>query len=40
MRSRKDVKAVVSTPVPRVSQKEYVDNFDAIVRLRKIMARR
>jgi lysophospholipase L1-like esterase len=36
LRSRNDAsKAVVRTPVPRVSQKEYVDNFDAIVRLAK-----
>ena len=35
MRSRKDVKPVVRTPVPRVSQKEYVDNFNAIVRVAK-----
>ena len=34
-RSRKDVKPVVRTPVPRVSQKDYVDNFNAIVRLAK-----
>ena len=35
MRSRKEVKPVVRTPVPRVSQKEYVDNFNAIVRVAK-----
>lgn len=36
LRSRNDVsKAVVRTPVPRVSQQEYVDNFNAIVRLAK-----
>jgi lysophospholipase L1-like esterase len=35
MRSRKDVKPVVRTPVPRVSQKDYVDNFNAIVRVAK-----
>lgn len=34
-RSRKEVKPVVHTPVPRVSQKDYVDNFNAIVRLAK-----
>jgi lysophospholipase L1-like esterase len=34
-RSRKEVKPVVRTPVPRVSQKDYVDNFNAIVRLAK-----
>ena len=34
-RSRKDSKPVVRTPVPRVSQKEYVDNFNAIVRVAK-----
>lgn len=35
LRSRNDVKPVVRTPVPRVSQQEYVDNFKAIVRLAK-----
>jgi lysophospholipase L1-like esterase len=35
MRSRKEVKPVVRTPVPRVSQKDYVDNFNAIVRVAK-----
>jgi len=35
MRSRKEVKPVVRTPVPRVSQKEYVDNFNAIVQVAK-----
>ncbi len=35
-RSRKEVKAVAPrTPEPRVSQKEYVENFNAIVRLAK-----
>ena len=34
-RSRKEVKPVVHTPVPRVSQQDYVDNFNAIVRLAK-----
>lgn len=34
-RSRKTVKPVVHTPVPRVSQQDYVDNFNAIVRLAK-----
>jgi len=34
-RSRKDAKPVVHTPLPRVSQKDYVDNFNAIVRLAK-----
>jgi lysophospholipase L1-like esterase len=35
LRSRNEVKAVVRVPVPRVSQKEYVENFNAIVRLAK-----
>ena len=35
LRSRNEVRAVVRTPVPRVSQKEYVDNFNAIVRVAK-----
>jgi lysophospholipase L1-like esterase len=35
LRSRNNVKPVPRTPVPRVSQKEYVDNFNAIVRLAK-----
>lgn len=36
LRSRNDAsKAVVRTPVPRVSRQEYVDNFDAIVRVAK-----
>src|SRR6185312_9432 len=32
LRSRKNVQPVAHTPVPRVSQQEYVDNFNAIVR--------
>lgn len=35
MRSRKTANPVVRTPAPRVSQKEYVDNFNAIVRVAK-----
>ncbi len=35
LRSRNDVQPVVRTPVPRVSQQEYIDNFNAIVRLAK-----
>jgi lysophospholipase L1-like esterase len=35
LRSRNTAKPVVHTPVPRVSQQEYVDNFNAIVRLAK-----
>jgi lysophospholipase L1-like esterase len=35
LRSRNQVKPVARTPVPRVSQQEYVDNFNAIVRLAK-----
>jgi len=35
LRSRNTAKLVVHTPVPRVSQQEYVDNFNAIVRLAK-----
>jgi lysophospholipase L1-like esterase len=35
MRSRKAATPVVHTPAPRVSQKEYVDNFNAIVRVAK-----
>lgn len=35
LRSRKEAKPVVHTPVPRVSQQEYIDNFNAIVRLAK-----
>ena len=35
LRSRNDVKPVVRTPVPRVSQQEYVENFKAIVQLAK-----
>ena len=35
LRSRNNVKPVVRVPVPRVSQKEYIDNFNAIVRLAK-----
>jgi len=35
MRSRKATTPVVHTPAPRVSQKEYVDNFNAIVRVAK-----
>lgn len=34
-RSRQGVKPVVHTPAPRVSQKDYVDNLNAIVRLAK-----
>jgi lysophospholipase L1-like esterase len=35
LRSRNQVKPVVHTPVSRVSQQEYVDNFNAIVQLAK-----
>jgi len=35
MRSRKAATPVVHTPAPRVSQKEYVDNFKAIVQVAK-----
>ena len=35
LRSRKAATPVVHTPAPRVSQKEYVDNFNAIVRVAK-----
>jgi lysophospholipase L1-like esterase len=35
LRSRNNPKPVARTPVPRVSQKEYIDNFNAIVRLAK-----
>ena len=35
LRSRTNAKAVARAPGPRVSQKEYVDNFNAIVRLAK-----
>ena len=35
LRSRNRVKPVAHVPVPRVSQKEYIDNFNAIVRLAK-----
>ena len=35
LRSRNSAAAVVRTPVPRVSQQEYIDNFNAIVRLAK-----
>ncbi len=35
LRSRNQVKPVVHVPAPRVGQKEYVDNFNAIVRLAK-----
>jgi lysophospholipase L1-like esterase len=34
-RTRKSGQTIVHTPVPRVSQQEYVDNFNAIVRLAK-----
>jgi lysophospholipase L1-like esterase len=35
LRSRNTAKPVVHTPVPRVSQREYVNNFNAIVQLAK-----
>jgi len=35
LRSKNSVAPVARTPVPRVSQQEYVDNFNAIVRLAK-----
>ena len=35
LRSRNNVKPVALNPAPRVSQKEYIDNFNAIVRLAK-----
>jgi lysophospholipase L1-like esterase len=35
LRAKNVAAPVVRTPVPRVSQKEYVDNFNAIVRLAK-----
>jgi len=35
LRSRNDAKPVARVPAPRVAQKEYVDNFNAIVRLAK-----
>jgi lysophospholipase L1-like esterase len=35
LRSRNTVKPVAHVPVPRVAQKEYIDNFNAIVRLAK-----
>jgi lysophospholipase L1-like esterase len=35
LRQRNQVKPVVHTPVSRVSQQEYVDNFNAIVQLAK-----
>jgi lysophospholipase L1-like esterase len=35
LRARNQAKPVVSVPEPRVSQKEYVDNFNSIVRLAK-----
>ncbi|HSE16941.1 MAG TPA: SGNH/GDSL hydrolase family protein [Pyrinomonadaceae bacterium] len=35
LRSKNSATPVVRTPVPRVSQQEYVDNFNAIVRLAK-----
>lgn len=35
LRSRNNVTPVAHTPMPRVSQKEYVDNFNAIVRVAK-----
>jgi lysophospholipase L1-like esterase len=36
LRSRNQVKPTAHVPEPRVSQKEYVDNFNAIVRLAKV----
>jgi lysophospholipase L1-like esterase len=35
LRSRNDVQPIARTPAPRVSQREYIDNFNAIVRLAK-----
>ena len=35
LRSRSNATPVVRTPVPRVSQKDYIDNFNALVRLAK-----
>jgi lysophospholipase L1-like esterase len=35
LRSRNSAASVVRAPVPRVSQQEYIDNFNAIVRLAK-----
>lgn len=35
LRSRNNGKPIVRVPVPRVSQKDYIDNFNAIVRLAK-----
>lgn len=35
LRSKNSAAPAVRTPVPRVSQKEYIDNFNAIVRLAK-----
>ena len=35
LRSQNQVKAVAHVPVPRVGQKEYIDNFKAIVRVAK-----
>ena len=35
LRSRNEVKRTVSIPKPRVSQQEYIENFNAIVRLAK-----